>query len=168
MADETLIGLAVEKNTMSAGKSVVKDYPEERVGVFCLKNGKPSVIEYSEISKEMAYRRNENGDFAFGESHIVCNLFNIKGIKKIGHEKLPYHTALKKANYMDENKNIIKATEPNAYKFESFIFDAFEKLDNMLILRVKREDEFAPVKNATGVDSPETSIKLYNAFHKFN
>ena len=166
MVDETLIGLAEEKNAMSAGKSVVKANPSEKVGVFCLKNGKPSVVEYTEISEEMANRRDSNGELAFGESHINCNMFNIKGIEKIGAEKLPYHVAVKKANYMDENGNVVTATEPNAYKFESFIFDAFEKLDNMIILRVKREDEFAPVKNAEGADSPETAIKLYNEFHK--
>ena len=166
MVDETWIGLAEEKNAMSTGKSVVKANPSEKVGVFCLKNGKPSVVEYTEISEEMANRRDENGGLAFGESHINCNMFNIKGIEKIGAEKLPYHVAVKKASYMDENGNIIKPEEPNAYKFESFIFDAFEKLDNMIILRVKREDEFAPVKNAEGADSPETAIKLYNEFHK--
>ena len=165
MVDETLIGLAEEKHAMSAGKSVVKANPGEKVGVFCLKNGRPSVVEYSEISEEMANRRDENGGLAFGESHLNCNMFNIKGIEKIGADKLPYHVAVKKANYMDENGNIVTATEPNAYKFESFIFDAFEKLDNMIILRVKREDEFAPVKNAEGVDSPETAIKLYNNFY---
>ena len=168
MVDETLIGLSEEKNAMGAGKSVVKANPNEKVGVFCLKNGKPSVVEYIEISEEMANRRDENGELAFGESHINCNMFNIKGIEKIGAEKLPYHVAVKKANYMDENGKLVTGAEPNAYKFESFIFDAFEKLDNMLILRVKREDEFAPVKNAEGVDSPEVTIKLYNEFHKYN
>ncbi len=166
MVDEVLIGLSEEKHSMSAGKSVIKANPSEKVGVFCLKNGKPSVIEYTEISEEMANRLDEKGGLAFGESHINCNMFNIKGIEKIGAEKLPYHVAYKKASYMDENGEIIIPEEPNAYKFESFIFDAFEKLDNMTILRVKREDEFAPVKNATGTDSPETAIKLYNTFHR--
>ena len=166
MIDEVLIGLSEEQKAMSAGKSVVKANPSEKVGVFCLKNGKPSVVEYTEISEEMANRRDENGGLAFGESHINCNMFNIKGIEKIGAEKLPYHVAFKKASYMDENGEIVTPTEPNAYKFESFIFDAFEKLDNMTILRVKREDEFAPVKNAEGTDSPETAIKLYNEFHR--
>lgn len=165
MVDETLIGLSDEKHAMSAGKSVVKANPAEKVGVFCLKNGKPSVVEYTEISEEMANRREPNGELTFGESHINCNMFNIKGIEKIGSEKLPYHVALKKASYMNEDGEIITPDEPNAYKFESFIFDAFEKLDNMLILRVKREDEFAPVKNAEGTDSPEVTIKLYNEFH---
>ena len=166
MVDPILTGLMVSENTLSGGKSVVKAYPEERVGVFCKKDGKPSVIEYTEISEEMANRLDEKGGLAFGESHINCNMFNIKGIEKIGAEKLPYHVAYKKASYMDENGEIIIPEEPNAYKFESFIFDAFEKLDNMTILRVKREDEFAPVKNATGTDSPETAIKLYNTFHR--
>ncbi len=166
MVDEVLIGLSEKQHSMSAGKSVIKANPSEKVGVFCLKNGKPSVIEYTEISEEMANRLDEKGGLAFGESHINCNMFNIKGIEKIGAEKLPYHVAYKKASYMDENGKIIIPEEPNAYKFESFIFDAFEKLDNMTILRVKREDEFAPVKNATGTDSPETAIKLYNTFHR--
>ena len=61
---------------------------------------------------------------------------------------------------------MVEPTEPNAYKFESFLFNAFERLDDMLILRVKREEEFAPVKNASGVDSPETARKLYHAFHE--
>lgn len=166
MTDEILIGLAKEKNAMSAGKSVVKANPSEKVGVFCLKNKRPSVVEYTEISKEMAERVNANNELAFGESHLNCNMFNIKGIEKIGAEKLAYHVAFKKANYMNEKGEVIIPEEPNAYKFESFIFDAFEKLDNMVILRVKREDEFAPVKNAKGTDSPETAIELYNNYHK--
>ena len=168
MVDEVLIGLCQENNSMSAGKSLVKANPSEKVGVFCLKNGKPSVIEYTEISEEMANRVNEKGELIFGESHINCNMFNIKGIEKIGAEKLPYHVAFKKATYMDERGEIVNPQEPNAYKFESFIFDAFEKLDNMTILRVKREEEFAPVKNAEGTDSPETAIKLYNTYHNQN
>ena len=168
MVDEVLIGYSDLQHAMGAGKSVIKTNPEERVGVFCLRNGKPSVVEYTEISEEMANRREENGDLVFKETHLNTNIFNIKGIEKIGDEKLPYHVALKKISYMDENGVVIHPEEPNAYKFESFIFDAFSKLKNMVILRVKREEEFAPVKNAQGVDSPETSIKLYNKFYNFN
>ena len=108
------------------------------------------------------HHENEKGDLVYGESHINCNMFNIKGLEKIGSNKLPYHVAFKKANYMDKSGNIIVAEEPNAYKFESFIFDAFGKLDNMLIYRVKREEEFSPVKNATGVDSAETARIAYS------
>ncbi|MBE5821205.1 MAG: UDPGP type 1 family protein [Clostridiales bacterium] len=163
MVDPLLLGLSIENKTLIAGKSVVKACPEERVGVFCIKNNKPSVIEYTEISKELSEMRDNNGELAYGESHILCNLFSIEILNQISKEKLPYHIAHKKSNYF-ENGQVIIANEPNAYKFESFIFDAFEKAEKMSILRVKREEEFAPVKNAEGVDSPETARKLYNEF----
>ena len=166
MIDEVAIGFADKKNVLALGKSIEKANPEEKVGVFCKKNNRPSVVEYTEITKEMAERRDENGELVFGESHINCNLFNIKAIEKIGVKKLPYHTAFKKATYMDENGNIIKPEEPNCYKFETFIFDSFENLENMEVLRGKREEEFAPVKNREGIDSAETATKLYKDYYK--
>ena len=166
MVDEILIGTAVSNNTLAAGKSLVKISPEEKVGVFCKKNGKPGVIEYTEISEEMANKKDQKGELEYGESHINCNMFNIKAIEKIGDNKLPYHSAFKKANYIDEKGILITAKEPNSFKYESFIFDAFEKLDKMTILRVKREEEFAPVKNPTGIDSAESARELYNKFHR--
>ena len=166
--DAVLIGLAEDKNVLAAGKSLVKANPQEKVGVFCKRNGKPSLIEYSEITPEMAAETNENGELKYGESHILCNLFNIKAIEKISQMNLPYHIAFKKAKYIDNNGNLVVPDKPNAYKFESFLFDAFESLDDLAIMRVKREEEFAPVKNAEGVDSPETARKLYLDFHEKN
>ena len=162
MVDPVVMGFAIDKNVLAAGKSLVKAGPKERVGVFCKKNNKPSVIEYTEITDEMAEARDENGELVYGESHILCNLFNIDCLEDIGKNKLPYHSAFKKATYMNDKGEIVVPEEPNAYKFEAFIFDAFEKLNDMAILRVKREEEFAPVKNATGVDSPETARELYS------
>lgn len=165
MVDSILIGLAESKNCLAAGKSVIKANAKEKVGVFCKRNGKPSVIEYSEICDELAELKDENGELVYSESHILCNMFNIKRLEIISKNKLPYHVAKKKANYMDEKAEVVIANEPNAYKFESFIFDAFTSLDSMVIMRVNREDEFAPVKNAEGVDSPETATKLYKDFY---
>ena len=165
MVDEVTLGFGIEKNVLAVGNSIVKLNPEEKVGVFCKRNNKPSVVEYTEITKEMAEETDENGELVYGESHINCNLFNIKAIDRIGDEKLPYHTAFKKATYMDEKGQIVIGEQPNCYKFETFIFDAFEKLDNMAILRGKREEEFAPVKNKEGVDSPESAIKLYKIYY---
>ena len=168
MVDPVLIGLSIERNVLAAGKSVVKANPHEKVGVFCKKDGKPSVIEYSEISNELAEAVDEKGELPFGESHILCNQFNIKILEELAKNKLPYHVAFKKATYMDEKGNIISPTEPNAYKFEAFIFDAFSSIPEMLVMRVKREEEFAPVKNAEGVDSPETARKLYKDYFANN
>ena len=166
MIDPVFLGFAIEKKVLAAGKSVVKAGPHEKVGVFCKRDGKPSVVEYSEISEEMAEATDEKGNLIYGESHILCNLFNVKAIEEISKNTLPYHSAFKKAKYLDKDGNLVTSDKPNAYKFESFLFDAFESLDDMAILRVKREEEFAPVKNAEGVDSPETARKLYNDFHK--
>ena len=166
--DPILVGLASDKHVDVAGKSIIKASPSEKVGVFCKHNGKPSVIEYSEISKEMAEETTADGELKYAESHIWCNLFNINAIDKISTENLPYHKAHKKATYTDKNGNIVVPESPNAYKFEAFLFDAFESLDDIIILRVKREEEFAPVKNKEGQDSPETARKLYIDFQKNN
>jgi UDP-N-acetylglucosamine/UDP-N-acetylgalactosamine diphosphorylase len=165
MVDSVLMGIAIENNVSAAGKSIVKANPGEKVGVFCKKNGRPYVIEYSEISPEMAEATDGNGELLYGESHILCNLFKTTSIERMGETPLPYHSAFKKATYIDEDGNKVVPTSPNAYKFEAFLFDAFGELDDMAILRVKREEEFAPVKNATGVDSPETARELYKKFH---
>ena len=95
---------------------------------------------------------------------VLLNLFNIKALENIADNKLPYHKAFKKAKNMDENGEIVKPEKPNAFKYEAFIFDAFESLDSMSILRVKREDEFAPLKNADGEDSPDTARELYKNY----
>lgn len=165
MADPIFLGVTASKNCMAAGKSVVKANPEERVGVFCKRNKKPSVIEYTEISQEMCNLRDKNGELVFGESNVNCNLFNMKRINEVAENELPYHAAHKKADYIDENGKLVVAEKPNAYKYETFIFDAFESMESMAILRVKREEEFAPVKNAEGVDSPATSRELYKKFY---
>ena len=159
MVDPVLMGIAIDKKVTVACKSVVKDNPHEKVGVFCRRNGKPNVIEYSEITDEMAEAVDENGELLYGESHILCNLFSIDAIERMGAEPLPYHVAYKKAKYIDKDGNLVVPDSPNAYKFEAFLFDAFGEVDDMAILRVKREEEFAPVKNSDekGVDCPKTA-----------
>jgi len=164
IVDPILTGATICQNNLIASKSVVKREPGEKAGVFCKANGKPKVIEYTELPKEMAQRTNEKGELIFGEINILSHLYSIRALEELADVKLPYHIAFKKSNFLDRNQNYIEVKEPNAYKFESFIFDAFENFDNISILRVKREDEFAPIKNATGKDSPQTAIKLYEQY----
>ncbi|CDB32716.1 uDP-N-acetylglucosamine pyrophosphorylase [Clostridium sp. CAG:575] len=164
MADITLLGMAIDKDVQIASKSVVKANPHERVGVFCKMNNHPKVIEYSELPEKMAEEVDENGELKYGESHIMCNLFTIDAIEKISKEPLIYHSAFKKNSYIDENGKEVIPEEPNSYKFEAFIFDAFELFDDIAILRGKREDDFAPVKNKEGVDSPKTAKELYEKY----
>ena len=166
MVDPILLGLTSCDGNQIGSKSVVKRSPEEPVGVFCKRNGKPGVIEYTELPTEMAHEVDEEGELLFGESHIMCNLYSIDALDKISKEKLPYHSAHKKAPYMNEKGEFVKVTKPNAYKYEAFIFDGFTYFDNISILRGRRNEDFAPVKNAEGPDSPATAVELYNNYWK--
>lgn len=164
MIDVLLMGIAIDQKSLIATRSIFKNNARERIGSLCSYDGKIKVIEYSELPEEMIEAVDEEGELLYGESHVMCNLFNIEALKKVSTERLPYHKAFKKYSYIDKDLNLIKPEEPNAYKFEYFIFDSFEYFDKISILRGKREEDFAPVKNASGVDSPETAIKLYNDY----
>lgn len=147
--DSLFLGLTISKNVQIASKSIVKSCPEEKVGVFCRKNGKPSVVEYIELTDEMRNLRSDDGELVYGEGTFMNNLYTIDAMDKIADLELPYHIAVKRG----------------LYKFETFIFDAFPYFDDMLIFRVNRNEEFAPIKNKEGVDSPETAIKIYLENH---
>lgn len=167
MVDPVLMGVAIDKGVTVACKSIVKANPHEHVGVFCKRNGKPGVIEYTEITDEMAEAVDENGELLYGESHILCNLFSVEAVERMGATPLPYHSAFKKAKFINKDGDLIVPDSPNSYKFEAFLFDAFSEVDDMAILRVKREEEFAPVKNSddVGVDCPSVARKMYEDFY---
>ena len=164
--DSLLIGMSQVNNTPVGTRTILKNAPNERVGIFCKQNNKVKVIEYTEIPEEIAEKKDKNGEFVFGESHIMCNLFHIDSLKRASTKELNYHVAFKKSNYIDENGDLVIPSEPNCYKFEKFIFDAFSIFDDISILRGKREEDFAPVKNAKGIDSPETAKILYESYWK--
>lgn len=162
--DTLLLGLAIKQNVNIATRTVIKNSPNERVGVLCKKNGKVKVIEYTEVPEEMVVATDEAGELLYGESHIMCNLFSLEAIEKASTKELKYHVAVKKIKYIDENGKLVNPTEPNCYKFEKFVFDSFGLFDEIAILRGKREEDFAPIKNAEGQDSPETAKKLYESY----
>ena len=165
IADELYVGLVDKENKLNGVKSVAKNSPEEKVGVFCKRNGKPSVIEYSEMDDSMKYAKDESGELKYVESNIVNHLLNIELLEKIQNEKLPIHKAIKRMQYIDTNGVVQNPENPCLIKYEAFIFDYFNKVEDVTILRVKREKEFAPVKNKEGQDSPETATKLYNELY---
>ena len=166
--DPIFLGACIEKNIEVGVKTSLKEDPEERVGVYALKDDKLNVIEYTELPEELRYKTDSNGELAFGEGNISKYLISIDAFKKMADMDFPYHTAHKAANYIDENNNYIISDKPNAYKFEKFIFDGFKAFDRVLAFRVKKQEEFAPVKNKEGKDSPETAIKLYFENHNKN
>lgn len=163
IVDPLFIGTTVKQNNLIASKSIIKREPKEGGGVFTKTNGIPRIIEYVEIPDDIANEKDENGEFVYGDMNFVNHLFNIKALEIIDSRPLPYHTAVKKSVHKDENGNLV---QENIYKFEKFIFDAFSFFDDMTLLRVLREEEFAPIKNKEGKDSPETAKKLYEDYTK--
>ncbi len=165
LVDPLLLGYSIKNNYLATPYSCIKNKPDERVGMLCMKDGKPSVVEYTELTDELRYAKKENGELLLSEAFIMMCLFNIDVISEIAQVNLPYHVAHKKSNIVDENGVVHKPDAPNAYKFESFLFDAFERLPEIGVLRYKREECFAPIKNAEGFDSPETARALYKAYY---
>ncbi len=159
--DPLPLGLTIQRRSLAISKSIIKRDPTEKVGVFCLRNGHPSVVEYSELPLALAEQRNGAGELIFGDAHISCTVMSTAVLELPGVLAMPYHTAVKKAAYVNEQGDKVVPAQPNAYKFEAFIFDAFASLDRLEVLRVPREEEFAPVKNAAGEDSPATAAQLY-------
>jgi len=164
--DTLLLGLEIEKGSKVATRTIIKNDPYENVGVLCKKNGKVKVIEYTEIPEKMRLAVNSDGEIKYGESHIMCNLFNIEAIEKASGNDLKYHIAEKKIKVQDVNDgNLI---EESCYKFEKFVFDTFCMFDKITILRGKREEDFAPIKNMKGVDSPDTAREMYEKYMSKN
>ncbi len=148
--DEIAIGVLKENNAELGIKSVAKANAEEKVGNIVLKDGKTTVVEYIDMPIELAKEQDEAGNLKFSESHFGCNYISLRLLKRIADESLPIHEAHKKSEEYGEY-----------IKQEMFIFDGFEMAESACVIRVRREDEFAPIKNKEGVDSPETAIKLY-------
>ncbi len=153
--DAVSLGIIVKNNADLCIKSIEKANPDEKVGSIVLKDGVISVVEYIDMPKDLTGIKNEDGNLIYSESHFGCNYIDLSLLEKIADKKLPIHEAHKKN---DEYGEYIKK--------EMFIFDGFEMAEKPIVIRVLREDEFAPIKNKEGIDSPETAILLYG--NKYN
>ncbi len=160
IADPVFVGATIESGCVSGAKVVRKVDPYERVGAMCLEDGKPSIVEYYELTPEMAEARDEKGTLLYGFGVILNYLFRVDKLLEIAEKSLPLHVVEKKVPYIDENGVAVKPETPNAYKFETLILDMVYMMDNCLSFEVDREKEFAPVKNATGTDSVESARAL--------
>lgn len=166
VADPVFIGVAAEKKVEIATKVVRKRNAAEPVGLIIQKNGKPDVIEYSEIDKELAEAHdNKNSSMLkFRAANIVQHYYSFDFLEstETWMDRLPHHVARKKIPYLDpQTGEKVKPEKPNGVKLEQFVFDVFPfiDLDKFACLEVDRADEFSPLKNArgTGQDDPDTS-----------
>lgn len=162
ICDPAFIGATSLSRTFCGAKVVKKTEPEEKVGLFCELDGKPSVVEYYEMPPELAQKRTRKGELVYRYGVILNYLFNVHVLNATLSWKLPYHHAVKAITHV-ENGEIVKPTEPNGYKFESLIVDMVKYMGSCLAYEVEREKEFAPVKNKEGKDSIATARELLKA-----
>lgn len=159
IADPIFLALTYNNSQVGA-KTIFKKDPYSKDWVFCKKNGKPSMLGYERITEEIT-NANIDGKFLFRDINILCHLFSIDALEKIVDLELPYHRATKKNTYINQEGMKIVPDIPNSYKFETFIFDSFSFFDNITLLRVQEDKEFAPIKDPVGLYSPDTATKLY-------
>jgi UDP-N-acetylglucosamine/UDP-N-acetylgalactosamine diphosphorylase len=157
--DPLFIGLHVLDKAEMSSKALIKSGPKEKVGNFCLIDGRVNVIEYSDLPDELAERRNPDGSLVFELGSIAIHIINRTFVESLNGDEssLPLHRAVKKIEHLDQDGNLV---ESEGIKLESFIFDALPLTSKSIILQTIRSEEFAPTKNATGVDSAETTRQM--------
>ena len=160
IADPVFIGATVAGGYVCGGKVIKKCAPDEKVGAICLEDGHPSIIEYMDFTEEYQNMKDENGDCAINYGVILNYLFRVDALMTVLGKKIPVHVVKKKIPYMAKDFSLVKPEFPNGYKYETLVVDMIKLLDNCLPFEVVRENEFAPVKNKTGVDSVESARKL--------
>ena len=160
IADPCFIGATLAKNCEVGAKVVRKNHPDEKVGVICLEDGHPSIVEYYELTDTLRNTVNKDGEPAYNFGVILNYLFKVSSLETIVSHELPLHVVEKKIPYLDDSGKLCKPEEPNGYKFETLILDFIKLLSSCLPFEVEREREFAPIKNKTGIDSVESARSL--------
>lgn len=146
VADPLFLALTINNHTEIGAKTIFKIDPFSHDWVFCKKNGKPAMLGYQRITDEIT-NSCSNGKFLYRDINILCHLFSIHAIEKIADIDLPYHRAFKKNYFINSEGMKVLPDLPNSYKFEKFIFDSFRFFDNITLLRVEEDKEFAPIKD---------------------
>lgn len=171
--DPQFMGMLLQEGVEAALKVVPKAYPEERVGVLGLIDGKPNIVEYSELDpKEALSVDAQTGELRFNAGNICIHAFSMGFLQRCGdsyYQLMPYHLAFKAVPFWDPvSRTVVHPAQPNAYKLEKFVFDVLPHCTSLMAMQVSRAAEFAPVKNAPGAqnDTPATSRALISALHR--
>lgn len=160
IADPSFIGATLLSGADSGSKVVHKVDAYEKMGALCKKGGKPYIVEYYELSKEMAEATDESGDYLYAFGVILNYIFKVSRLEEIMNNRMPVHVVEKKIPYIDDKGELIKPSEPNGYKFETLVVDMVAMMNDSVPYEVIREKEFAPIKNLHGVDSLDSAREL--------
>ena len=160
MADPVFVGATLQSGCACGAKVVSKADPNERVGVLCLEDGRPAIVEYYEMTDEIINSREPDGRLSYNYGVILNYLFRVDALEAIAGKRMPTHVVEKKIPHLDDNGELVKPESPNGYKFETLVLDMIHMMPDCLSFEVDREKEFAPIKNKTGVDSIESARVL--------
>lgn len=159
--DPLFIGATIYEHNEIASKTLFKKEPNDFSWVFARRDNKPAIVDCENFVSELSRITNENGDYLYREVNMLAHLFNISAIKKLANIHLDYHRAFRKSAFINYEGVKQVPSAPNIYKFEKFVFDAFSFFDNITLLRVDVEKEFAPIKDFNGPYNPEVAKKMY-------
>lgn len=161
--DPIFLGFMAKSGAKIASKSIARKNETEKVGIILKRNGRPTIVEYTEIPKALLKMRDIHGNFVYNDANFASHLFEVAALSDVLESPMPYHRAFKKIPYYD-GAELIKPETNNAFKLEHFIFDVFSHFSEMAVLRVDRAGEFSPLKNASGEDSVETARRDYETY----
>ncbi len=162
--DPVFIGYTINSKCKVGSKTLFKKSPSDKSWVFAIKNGKPTIIDCEMFTEEISELTDNKGNYLYRETNMLAHLFHIDAITKMSTINLPYHRAFRKNAFVNEEGMKEVPEKPNIYKFEQFVFDAFSYFDNIALLRVNEEEEFAPIKSFTGPHNPEIALERYERY----
>ena len=169
MADPVYLGLHADAGAEMSCKVVRKRDPEEKVGVVARVAGRPMVVEYTELDDAHRDARDERGELVYAAGNVAIHLLDTAFVRRIAaraDELLPFHASPKKILSIDGDGRTIEPCRPNGHKLERFVFDALPHADGVCVVEVDAGEEFAPIKNAQGTDSPETARSALTAQYR--
>lgn len=161
IVDPLFLGLTISRKCQVSSKTLYKKDANSKDWVFVRKKGHPAIISPSYLSEDMKVSKAENNHDLYREINVLAHIFSISAIEHVANQKLPYHRAFKKNPFVNEEGMKQVPESPNTFKFETFIFDAFSYFDDILLLRVQEDDEFAPIKDFNGPHNPEIAKEMY-------
>jgi UDP-N-acetylglucosamine/UDP-N-acetylgalactosamine diphosphorylase len=158
VADPSFLGYHRSVRSEASSKVIPKEGPDDKLGNLVLIDGRCAIIEYSDLPAELARQRDASGRLRFGVGSPAIHIFDIGFLERVsrGVERIPFHVARKKVPHLDARGEEVQPERENALKFEMFIFDALPRADRWAVVETSRREEFEPLKNATGRDSPES------------
>jgi UDP-N-acetylglucosamine/UDP-N-acetylgalactosamine diphosphorylase len=171
IGDPTYLGYHAEAGAEMSCKVVAKRDPMEKMGVLARIDGNVGIVEYTELDDEQRYARNGSDELLYWAGNTAIHVLEVSFVSRVGAEAdrlLPYHAAAKKISTVDDEGQPLQPSEPNGEKLERFVFDALPAAKQVAVVEARREEEYAPVKNAEGEDSPESARRaLRNQYHRW-